>query len=106
MICVGCSSVGCSRTTDSRTGDRELASQHLDHDLGNVQAVVEERAEEAHRAQLDREAQPKGRDAAPLQQELVDVVEVKAACEIVLGGLADEAAERRALFIGEEADRH
>src|SRR3954454_25036746 len=86
--------------------DRELVGDVAHRRRGGVGRVVEEGAEQPHRAELDSHAQTVVVAAVPGDEGAVGVVEVEVARELVGRGVAREAAVAAGLVVGEEADRH
>ena len=86
--------------------DRELVGDVAHRRRGGVGRVVEEGAEQPHRAELDSHAQTVVVAAVPGDEGAVGVVEVGVARELVGRGVAREAAVAAGLVVGEEADRH
>ena len=68
--------------------------------------VIEERAEEAHGAELNGNAEAHVVAAAGADEGLVGVVEVEVAREMVGRWLTCEPAVPALLLVGQEADRH
>ena len=66
----------------ARRGDAELLGDVLDDPARNVNRIGDERADEAHRGQLDREAQPVVIAAATTDQAPILVVEEEEALQM------------------------
>jgi hypothetical protein len=80
---------------------------HAPHDQPrHVGRVVEEGAEEAHRAELHGAAEPHVGAAMPADEGAVGVVEEEVAGELLGRGVAGVTAVASLLLLGEEADRH
>src|SRR3954451_20122823 len=94
------------RTTISRTGQSILARKLTEPRGRHVGGIVEEGAQEAHRAELHREAEPVVLATEPGEDRAVGFVEVEVAVELLLGRLAGVAAVAAALLAAEEPGRH
>src|SRR3954451_971472 len=94
------------RTTISRTGQSILARKLTEPRGRHVGGIVEEGAQEAHRAEPHREAEPVVVAAKPGDDRTIGLVEVEVAVELLLGRLAGVAAVATALLVAQEAGRH
>jgi hypothetical protein len=84
----------------------ELPGHRGQHRGRHVGGIVEEGAQEAHRAELHREAEPVVLATQPGDDRAITFVEVEVAVELLPGRLAGVAAVAAALLAAEEAGRH
>ena len=84
----------------------ELTSHGRDHRGWRPGRIVEERAEEAGRPELDREPDPIVSTAHLRHQLAIGGVEVKVAGELLFARVAGIAAVPRTLLVGQKAARH
>jgi hypothetical protein len=68
--------------------------------------IVEESAQQANRAELDRDAEAVVVAAVLADEGPIDVVEMKVAGELIGRGVAGKAPVATGLVVGEKADRH
>jgi hypothetical protein len=87
-------------------GDIELPCEDADYGVRHRKAVLEEGAEVAHGAQLQRKAKAMSCAAALLDQAAVGIVEVEIARQVVGRRWSRVATKAGELFVGEEIDRH
>jgi hypothetical protein len=91
---------------DRRPARCQLPSHRGEHRGRHVGRIVEEGAQEAHRAELQREAEPVVVATKPGDDRTIGLVEVEVAVELLLGRLAGVSAVAAALLVAEEAGRH
>jgi hypothetical protein len=91
---------------DREVGDVELTGHVVDHQPGDVGGIGQERPQEPHRAELQREPQPRPIPGAALDQGSVGVVEVEVAVELLGGRVVAETPEALPPLLGQELDRH
>ena len=84
----------------------ELTTDVGDHGAGDVNRIGQKGAEVPYGAKLDRKSKAVVSPALACDQRMVDVVEMKMACELLWRRLVDEAAVPLFLGLGEKFNRH
>ena len=93
-------------TETSWIGDRQLRGQVLDDALRNIDRTVQERAEKAYGAQLQRVAESVVVTPAGGNRDEVCVVEIEEACQLLRRRFAGEAAIVLGLYVGKKVNWH